>query len=82
MRGPSKLSYLSPAQRSGVNPLLDPWFLGARDGRHPTFYVKTNFLGSRRDVVVGLIFLCAFEVPICMVFFECALPKDLYGDCI
>lgn len=26
--------------------------------------------------------LCAFEVPICMVFFECVLHKNLYGDWI
>lgn len=32
--------------------------------------------------MVGVKFLCAFEIPVCMVFFECDLQKSLYGDCI
>lgn len=78
MRGPAKISYLSPTQRRGANSLLDPWSLGAQDGRYPTFQVKTILFDCRRDVVVGVKFLCAFEVPVCMVFFECDLQKSLW----
>lgn len=44
--------------------------------------MKIILLGFRRDVVVCVKFLYAFEVPVCMVFFEYVLRKILYRDCI